>query len=228
MPLVDVEQGTAEWLVMRIGCVTASRMNDVMAKLKTKDKEAQVRKDYKAAIVCEMLTGRAQDNYVSPAMEWGLDNEIFARNAYEVEVSPTEPGGFALHASIPRFGASPDGLVGDFGLVEFKCPTTAVHLDYIANGIVPEEYHWQMFAQMSCAERSWCDFVSFDPRLPKKFQLFIRRLDRDDARIAEMEAEVMKFLQECVDAVKLLEKSKMVELPSAEIADAENPSVRDA
>ena len=227
MPLVDVEQGTAEWLVMRIGCVTASRMNDVMAKLKKKDAEAQARKDYKAEIICEMLTGRAAEHYVSPAMEWGLENEIFARNAYEVEVAPTEPGGFALHASIPRFGASPDGLVGDFGLVEFKCPTTATHLDYIANGVVPEEYHWQMYAQMSCAERLWCDFVSFDPRLPKKFQLFIRRLDRDSDKVKEMEDEVMKFLQEAVDAVHALEKSKMVEVPSEEV-DAEKPSLGDA
>jgi len=133
-----------------------------------------------------------------------------------VEVAPTEPGGFALHASIPRFGASPDGLVGNDGLVEFKCPTTAVHLEYVANGVVPEEYHWQMLAQMACTERQWCDFVSFDPRLPDKFQLFIRRFHRDEARIAEMEAEVMKFLQEAVDAVHALEKSKMVEVPEVE------------
>lgn len=213
MPLVDVQQGTAEWLVMRTGCVTASRMGDVMAKLKTKNTEAAARKDYKAEIICEMLTGRAADNYVSPAMEWGLDNEIFARNAYEVEIAPTEPGGLALHASIPRFAASPDGFVGEEGLVEFKCPTTAVHLDYIAEGVVPAEYHWQMFAQMSCTGRKWCDFASFDPRLPKKFQLFIRRLAWDDARIAEMEKEVEKFLWEAVEAVKKLEQATLIDVP---------------
>src|ERR1700736_1083028 len=112
MPLVEIEQGSAEWLQMRTGCVTGSRMADVMAKLKRKDGEAQCRQDYKSEIVCETLTGRAADHYVSPAMEWGAENEIFARNAYEVEVGAIEPVGFALHSKIKRFGASPDGLVG--------------------------------------------------------------------------------------------------------------------
>jgi putative phage-type endonuclease len=215
MPLVDVEQGTSEWLQMRIGCVTAARVADVMAKLKNGG-EAAGRRNYKSEIVCEMLTGRAIEHYVTPAMEWGIENEIFARNAYEVVVGETERAGFALHEKITRFGASPDGFAGVDGLVEFKCPTTATHLDYIAAGVVPAEYHWQMLAGMACTERRWCDFVSYDPRLPKKFQLFIRRFERDEARICEMENEVEKFLWECVEQVQKMEKSKFVDISSTE------------
>jgi putative phage-type endonuclease len=212
MPLVEVEQGTAEWLQMRTGCVTGSRVADVMAKLKRKDGEAQSRADYKAQIVSEILTGRAADHYVSPAMEWGKENEIFARGVYEVEVGSIEPVGFALHSKIARFGASPDGLVGTDGLVEFKCPNTSTHIDYILAGVVPAEYQWQMLAEMACAERQWCDFVSYDPRLPKRLQLFVRRLERDDSRIAEMEAEVVKFLAEVDELIAKLNKSTLVDL----------------
>lgn len=212
MPLVEVEQGSAEWLQMRVGCVTGSRAADVMAKLKRKDGEAQCRQDYKAEIVCEILTGRAVDHYVSPAMEWGKENEIFARNAYEVEVAAIEQVGFALHSRIKRFGASPDGLVGSDGLVEFKCPNTTTHIEYIIGGVVPVEYHWQILAEMACSERQYCDFVSFDPRLPKKLQLFVRRFERDNARIAEMEQEVEKFLSEVDEQIVRLNSSTLVDL----------------
>lgn len=212
MALIEVEQGSAEWLQMRTGCVTGSRMADVMAKLKRKDGEAQCRQDYKAEIVCEILTGRAAEHYVSPAMLWGVENEIFARNAYELEVFSTEPVGFALHDSIKRLGASPDGLVGTDGLVEFKCPTTATHIDYIIKGVVPAEYHWQMLCEMACTGRDWADFVSYDPRLPKRLQLFVRRFERDEARIAEMEVEVTKFLAEVDEAIAKLNSSTLVDL----------------
>lgn len=224
MPLIKVIQGSSEWLQMRTAVCTGSRVADVMAKLK-KGGESAARKDYKGEIICEMLTGLAADHYVSPAMQWGLDNEIFARNAYEIEVAGTEPGGFALHPSIPRFGASPDGLVGDRGLVEFKCPTTATHLEYITAGVVPEEYHWQCLAEMACAERDWCDFVSYDPRLPKKFQLFIRRFPRDEARIKEMEDAVMKFLEECVEAVRSLAAATLIDVPPTDGTKAPKPAM---
>jgi putative phage-type endonuclease len=235
MPLVEVEQQSPEWLAMRVGCVTGSRMADVMAKLKRKEGEAQCRQDYKAEIVCEILTGRATEHYVSPAMEWGIENEIFARNAYEVEVGDVQQVGFALHSSIKRFGASPDGLVGADGLVEFKCPNTATHIEYIIQGVVPAEYHWQMLAEMACAERQWCDFVSYDPRLPKRLQLFVRRFEREDARIIEMETEVVKFLAEVDELIAKLDKSTLVDLDAtlesklrASIANAERPSLGDA
>jgi hypothetical protein len=108
--------------------------------------------------------------------------------------------GFALHPSIERFGASPDGFVGDDGIVEFKCPATATHLDYLLAGVVPEDYHAQMLTEMACTGRQWVDFVSFDPRLPTRLQLFVRRFPRDDAKIAEIEAKVERFLEE-IDVV---------------------------
>jgi putative phage-type endonuclease len=217
MPLIEVEQGTAEWLQMRVGIVTGSRVADVMAKLKRKDGEAATRQNYKSELVCETLTGLSVEHFISKEMQWGMENEIFARNAYEIEVGAIEPVGFALHARIPRFGASPDGLVGTDGLVEFKCPNTATHIDYIMAGVVPAEYHWQMLAEMACAERAWCDFVSFDPRLPKKLQLFVRRFERDDARIGAMEAEIEKFLAEVDEAIAKLNSSTLVDLdPSLE------------
>jgi putative phage-type endonuclease len=212
MPLVEVEQGSAEWLLMRVGCVTGSRMADLMAKLKRKDGEAQCRQDYKSEIICETLTGLSAPHYVSKEMEWGAENEIFARSVYEVEVGTVETVGFALHPKIKRFGASPDGLVGTDGLVEFKCPNTSTHIEYILRGVVPAEYQWQMLAEMACAERQWCDFVSYDPRLPKKLQLFVRRFARDDSRIAEMEKEVGRFLGEVDAVIAILEKRKLVDL----------------
>jgi putative phage-type endonuclease len=214
--IVDVQQQTAEWLQMRVGAVTASRMNDVMAKSK-RGGELQCRKDYKAELVCERLTKLKAEHYVTPAMEWGIQHERLARAAYEIETGvTTEPGGLALHDRIKWLMASPDGLVGDKGLVEFKCPTTATHIEYFTAGVVPEEYHWQMLCQMACAQRDWCDFVSYDPRLPESLQLFIRRMEWDDARITEMEAEVEKFIIEVEDSIIALSKSRAIDLPSAE------------
>lgn len=211
MPIIEgLEQRTPEWLQMRIGLVTGSRVADVMAKLARKEGEAQCRKNYKAELVSEILTGRAAEHFVSPAMQWGIDNEVFARNAYEVEIAEVEQVGFALHPTISRFGASPDGLVGTDGIVEIKCPNTATHLEYIIAGEVPSEYHWQMLAEMACAERKWCDFVSYDPRLPKKLQVFVRRFERDDTRIAAMEAEVSRFLGELDELVAKVNKCQMV------------------
>lgn len=212
MPLVEVEQNSVEWLEMRIGAVTASRVAAVMARLKNGG-EAQVRQDYKAEVICERLTGRATEHFVSVPMEWGIENEPLAKSAYEVETGlDLVPGGLAMHPSIKWLMASPDGLLASNGLIECKCPNTATHLEYIIAGVVPAEYQWQMLCQMSCAERSFCDFVSFDPRLPKKLQLFVRRFERDDARIAAMESEVIKFLAEVDELIEKVKKCDMVDL----------------
>lgn len=205
MPLIeDLEQRTPEWLKMRIGMATGSRIADVMAVRKRGEGELESRRRYKYDLVIESLTGLTADTYVSTAMEWGTENEPLARAAYEmandVEV---ELVGFAIHDKINRFGASPDGLVGANGLIEIKCPNTATHIDYLLNGVVPTEYQPQMLAEMACTNRQWCDFVSFDPRLPKKHRLFVRRFHRDEKRIAEMEKAVEQFL---VEVDELLER----------------------
>lgn len=206
MPMIEgIDQQTPEWLQMRVGVVTASRMCDVMAKLKRKDGEAATRYNYKKEIVYECLTGRAFDTYVSPAMEWGIETEPLAIAAYEMKHDvEVIPGGFFIHDRIVKFGASPDGLIGDDGLVELKCPTTATHIDTLIAGEIPEEYQWQMLAEMACTGRTWCDFVSFDPRLPKKLQLFERGFPRDEARIGAMEREVEQFLTEVVTMISKL------------------------
>lgn len=196
--LIDCEQRSEEWIALRVGKVTASRISDVLAEIKKG--EAASRRNYRAEIVCETLTGVPMDNYVSKEMQWGIDTEPFARAAYELASDlAIDTTGFAIHPEIERFGASPDGLIGDVGLVEFKCPNTATHLEYLLGGVVPTEYGAQMFSAMSCTGREWCDFVSFDPRLPAHLQLFTRRLYRDEGIIRTIEMKVVQFLDE-VDA----------------------------
>lgn len=203
MKVIDFPQGSAEWLASRAGKVTASRLEDVLAKIKSG--EAAARRDYRAQIVAEILTGRPQeDGYINAEMQWGLDNEILASGAYQVAKDiDVDPVGLVLHPTIDRAAASPDGLAG-VGLVEIKCPKTATHLQYLLAGEVPTKYLPQMQWQLACTERPWCDFVSYDPRLPDELQLFVVRLERDNARIKEMEAEVLKFLFEVDATLKAL------------------------
>jgi hypothetical protein len=194
MTTVDCEQGTTLWRDVRSGKVTASRIADVLRKGKGQ-KESSSRNNYRAQLVCEILTGKAmEDNYVSYWMKRGLELEPIARAEYELKQGViVDTVGFVPHPSIPRSGASPDGTVGADGLVQFKCVTTANHLDWLMARIVPSEHRGQMYFEMACTGRQWSDFVSFEPNLPPQFQLFIARLKRDDVAIAEIESEVMKF-----------------------------------
>lgn len=196
MNIIDVVQGSPEWLAARAGKVTASCIADVMAKIKTG--EAAARRDYKAQIVAEILTGTPQeDGYINAEMQWGLDHEPFARSAYEVQQAAlVDQVGFVLHPTIGRAGASPDGVVGKTGLVELKCPKTATHIQWLLANEVPVKHQPQMQWQMACCGAAWNDFVSFDPRLSPALQLFVVKLKRDEAKIAEMEAEVKLFLSE--------------------------------
>lgn len=188
-------QGSEEWIAARLGKVTASRVADVMAK--TKSGYGASRANYMAELICERLTGTQADRFTNAAMQWGTDTEPQARAAYEflhgAEVVET---GFVLHPSIEGFGASPDGLVGDDGLIEIKCPNTATHIDTLLSETVPAKYFTQMQAQMACTGRAWCDFVSFDPRLPADMQMWVSRVCLDAAFLADMESEVSSFLAE--------------------------------
>lgn len=190
-----MQQGSAEWLAERCGQVTASRIADVMATVKKG--ESAKRSGYKMELLAEIVTGDTADHYVSPAMDYGIEYEPVARAAYEmaqgVEVQSI---GYVRHPNIPRSGASPDGLVGDDGLVEIKVPTTRTHLEYFLAGAVPAEYKPQMLWQMACSGRQWCDFVSYDPRLPEEFGLLIVRFERDEEAITEMEESVRTFIGE--------------------------------
>ena len=194
MKVLDLPQGSDAWKAARAGLVTASRMCDVLAKIKTG--EAAARRDYRSQLVAEILTGVPQDDgYMNAEMQWGVENEPFARAAYEVVTEQlVDQIGLVLHPSIERAAASPDGLVGADGVLEIKCPKTATHLQYLMDGVMPAKYEPQVMWQLACTGRVWADFVSFDPRLPEKMRLFRVRLERDEKRIAELEREVLSFL----------------------------------
>jgi len=190
-----IEQGTDDWFTVRLGKVTASRVADLMAK--TKSGYSTSRDNYMAQLVCERLTQTKGDSFTSTAMEWGTTQEPFARAAYEAKTGAmVEEVGFVPHPTIEWAGASPDGLVGDDGLVEIKCPNTATMIDTLLTGKVPSKYNTQMQFQMACTGRAYCDYVVFDPRMPAKAQLFIKRVNRDNAFIREMEGEIINFLSE--------------------------------
>lgn len=198
-----MEQGSPEWFAARLGKVTASRVADVLAKTKTGP--AASRANYAAQLICERLTGCVEPTFTNGAMQWGVDHEPEARLAYafrhDAEVREIA---FVDHPAIAMSGASPDGLVGESGLVEIKCPNTATHLDTLFNGKPAGKYVTQMQWQMACTGRQWCDFVSYDPRLPENLRLFVTRIDRDDEAIAAMEAEVRAFLAEIDDRIAQL------------------------
>lgn len=191
-----ITQGSDDWFAQRIGKVTASRLNDVMATLKSGG-EAATRKNYRAQLIAERLTGTKADSFTNSAMQWGVDNEPIARANYEILTGvDVDQVGFVDHPEIPMTGASPDGLIGVAGLIEIKCPNTATHIEYLLSGVVPSDYHNQMLWQMECTSRWWCDFVSFDPRMPDDMQLFVVRFNRDEDRLNELRAGVVKFLAE--------------------------------
>lgn len=196
-----INQNTPEWFAQRVGLVTASRLNDVMATLKTGG-EAATRKNYRAQIIAERLTGTKADSFTNAAMQWGTDNEPIARALFEVSSGiDVEQVGFVLHHEIKMTGASPDGLIGSDGLIEIKCPNTATHIDYLLAGVAPSDYHNQMLWQMECTVRKWCDFVSYDPRMPEDLQLFKVRFMRDEVRIEALRNGVIKFLSEVDDVL---------------------------
>jgi len=196
-------QGTPEWLAERAGKVTASMVSAVLAKPETAGY-----RDYQAQLIAEVLTGKPQgSDYINAAMQFGTEMEPLARSAYEAETGfSVDEVGFCQHPAIERAGASPDGLVGNSGLVEIKCPKVATHLAYLIAGIVPVGYKNQMMWQMACSGRDWCDFASFRPDLPEHLQLFIVRFKRDPERIKELETAVVAFLDSVDKMINQLKK----------------------
>ena len=200
---VAVEQGSPEWFQMRLGKVTASRVADILAKTKTGPSAS--RQNYLIELAIQRTTGIIQESYSNSAMEWGTQTEPQARVAYEVRTNNfVDQLAFVDHPSIEWFGCSPDGLVSDRGLLEIKCPNSATHWEYFKSKKPPQKYFIQMQAQIAVTNKDWCDFVSFDPRMPDRSQLLIVRIDRDEAFIAEMEAEIKKFLDEVEVEVNLM------------------------
>jgi len=200
-------QRTDEWFAIRLGKVTASRVADVLSK--GKSGESASRRNYRIELVAQRLTNQPSESFTNAAMEWGTATEPLARVAYELKhnTSVMEVA-FVEHPTIEWFGCSPDGLVGEDGLIEIKCGNTTTHLDWMEDAKAPSKHIPQMMAQMACTGRSWCDFVSFDPRLPEDLQLFVVRVNRDQEYIDNMEAEVKKFLKEVEETINKLKERK--------------------
>lgn len=193
--LAQLEQYSDEWFQARCGLVTASRVADVVAK--TKSGWGASRANYMAELVAERLTGVPAPSFTSAAMQHGIDTEPQARAAYEfLHDAEVETVGLVKHPKIDQSAASPDGFVGTDGMVEIKCPNTATHIDTLLTEAIPDKYVVQIQWQMACADRQWTDFVSFDPRMPADLSLFVKRVERDDKRIGELERMVEEFLTE--------------------------------
>lgn len=202
------EQGSEAWLEQRVGMVTASRVSDVLAKGKG-GAPSRTRANYKAELIAEILTGaRAEQEFTNKAMEWGNEQEAaaVAQYCFMHDAEATECG-FIQHPTIERAGASPDRLIGDDGLIEMKCPNTATHIDTMLSNTqtIAKGYRDQMQMQMAATGRKWCDFVSYDPRLPARFQLWVQRVERDDEYIAEMNEAIVAFLAEIDETIAGME-----------------------
>lgn len=208
---MNIVQGSPEWFAARLGKVTASRVADVIAKTKTGYSTS--RENYMVELALERITGVRQEGYTNDAMKWGTENEPLARAAYEARTGElVEEVGLLLHPRIEHSGASPDGLVGKDGQIEIKCPQSATHVRTLRSGKPDGKYLTQMHWQLACTGRDWCDFISFDPRMPDGLQLFVTRIERDNKFIQTLEQEIEVFLGELSDLVtdllKLKEESK--------------------
>ena len=199
-----MDQRTDEWYQARLGKATASRVADLTARTKTG--WGAGRANMIATLVAERLTGLPQDTFTNGAMQWGIEHEDDAIAAYEfLHGEAVERVGFVDHPTIKWSGASPDGLVGD-GLIEVKCPNTATHLEFLRYGKIPEKYRKQMLWQMECTEREWCDFASYDPRMPPHLQLKVVRFGRDSVALADLRDGVLSALIEVSKIIEELEQ----------------------
>lgn len=198
-----MEQRSEEWFQARLGKVTASRVADVLAKIKSG--ESASRRNYKIQLVSERLTGEKQETYINQAMQDGIDREFYARERYVQQHGEVEEVGFVQHPTLEA-GASPDGLVGDDGLIEIKCPLGTTHTETLMTQEVPSKYIPQIQFQLLCTGRKWCDFISFNPMFPEHLQLFVKRVDADHVYQKELEVEVSKFLNEVNDVINKLKE----------------------
>ena len=203
-----IEQCSDAWFEARLGKATASRFKDVLAKLKS-GTEPATRKNYRAQLVVERLTGQKAERFTTAAMDWGVETESLARLSYTLATTNlVDEVGFIQHAFL-QAGASPDGLIGLDGTLEIKCRLTANHIETLKLGHMPPEHTAQVQGQLWLTGRNWCDFVSFDPTLPENAQLFIERIARDDDYIKMLELEVALFLDEVEADVEFLQQYKL-------------------
>ena len=202
---VEALAGTPNWLAARRGLLTASRMADAIAVLKT-GKSSESRRKLMFELLAERVTGTAVEHFVTEAMQWGRDRQADAIERYEVQTGElVGPEVFVLHPSIDWMGATPDGTIGSDGLIEVKCPTTPTFLKWVAAGEIPDEHKPQMLAQLACTCRQWVDFVAFDPRIRRGPQLWIKRYEPPREEIDKTEALAVAFLDELAAMERQLE-----------------------
>lgn len=203
MDTLAMTQNSDEWIMARVGSLGASQIQDVIAK--TKSGPSASRANVMARLITERLTGLPQESFQNAAMVHGIETEAEARSAYEFQYDvDVQQVGLVRHLTLSGTHASPDGLIGDDGLVEIKCPQSAAHIDTLLNGTIPAKYITQMQWQMACTARKWCDFVSYDPRMLGNMRLFVQRVQRDGVAIHEMEKAIIEFLRELDDKVAAL------------------------
>lgn len=200
--IYDIEQGSPEWLALRLGKVTASRFSDVLAKGRG-NTPSKTRQSYLYQLAAEIVTGEPQDSFKSSAMSWGNECEPRARAAYELK-NDSDVIECAFIEFSDQLGVSPDGLVGDSGLLEIKCPNTVTQIQRYLKGEFPTEYKAQVQGQLWVSEREWCDFVSFDPRINTSADYFQVRVYRDEDYIFNLATECSKFLDELAILVEKL------------------------
>jgi len=200
----DIAQRSAEWFESRRGLVTASRIKDIAKKQKNGSFYA-TRETYKNQLIAEIITGVSVKIPTSDAMQHGIDTEDMARKEYsEIVWDDVVEAPFVKHPRIERSGASPDALVGIEGLLEVKCPTTVTHVLTLRENKMPEDHNYQVQWQMACTGRKFCDFMSYDPRLPEQYRIYLERIDRDDLFIAQLEEIVVNFLKEVDEEISKL------------------------
>jgi putative phage-type endonuclease len=200
-----MEQRSVEWFQARLGKVTASRVADVLAKIKSG--ESASRRNYKIQLVSERLTGERQETYINQAMQDGIDREFYARERYVQQFGEVEEVGFIKHPTLEA-GASPDGMVGEDGILEIKCPMGSTHTETLMTQDIPSKYIPQVQFQLLVTGRKWCDFVSYNPMFPENLQLFVKRVEADHDYQQELEDEVKKFLDEVDDVINKLKEIK--------------------
>lgn len=213
MIIVDVQQGTPEWLAARAGSLGASQVSLALAKIKSG--YGASRANVRAQLIAERLTGAPCETFQTAEMKYGQETEAEARAAYEFHFDcAVTLVGLVKHPKLPGTHASPDGLLGEDGLVEFKCPNTATHIETLLSGEFDGKYLTQVQWQMAVTGRKWGDLVSYDKRMPAHMRLVVKRIERDEVRIAELEREVTLFLAE----VSTMQRELSAKYPALEVA----------
>lgn len=201
--LIAVEQGSPEWDKARLGLATASRFKDVLATTKAGG-ESAARKNYRAELVVEQLTGLSGERYTNRFMEFGSDTEALARVEYMLKSgNDVEEVGMLKHPTLAA-GASPDGLIGQDGGLEIKVQQIASHIEALRTGEVPKQFIDQVYGNLWISGREWWDYCSYAPELPENAQLFIKRVLRDNAYIEMLEGAVRTFLAEVEEEVAFI------------------------